>query len=207
MQNLIALVLLMSLILTSGANAASYLLTDGEVIDPIQNRYGGDLAYTGPDLEGDAHLAGVNLSDAYLDSAYLQHADLRGADLTGAELSDGDLSFADLTDANLRAARLDAVDLTGATLSYADLRHATLFDASVPLATLSYANLSYVDLSYVDGLSSASGIAYYNAETDFSHTGFDPVAAGWIFVPEPSGMLLGLAALSCVGLLARRRAH
>ena len=63
-----------------------------------------------------------------------------------------------------------------------------------------------------------TGSPYYDAETDFTNAWdgapwdgagvpFDPVAKGWIFVPEPNGTLLGLAALSCVGLLARRRAH
>ncbi|MCS5618504.1 MAG: pentapeptide repeat-containing protein, partial [Myxococcota bacterium] len=33
----------------------------------------------------------------------------------------------------------------------------------------------------------------YDANTDFTGTGFDPVAAGWTLVPEPnSALLLGL---------------
>jgi hypothetical protein len=37
MRNLIALVFLLGLLLTSGAQAASYLKTDGAVVDPIQS--------------------------------------------------------------------------------------------------------------------------------------------------------------------------
>lgn len=43
------------------------------------------------------------------------------------------------------------------------------------------------------------GSPLYDPNTDFTGTGFDPVAAGWTFVPEPDTALflgLGLAALA-----------
>ena len=37
------------------------------------------------------------------------------------------------------------------------------------------------------------GGAFYDINTDFTGTGFDPVAAGWTLVPEPgTALLLGL---------------
>ena len=54
MQKLITLVFLLGLILTSGANAASYQMNDGTIVDPIQSMLGGDLAYAGFNLEPNA---------------------------------------------------------------------------------------------------------------------------------------------------------
>ena len=86
-------------LVASGAQAASYVQIDGTVVDPIQSRLGGDLAYAGPNLEP---------------KAYLQSADLSGANLTDADLREADLSDADLRDANLIGATMTATDLTGA---------------------------------------------------------------------------------------------
>ena len=313
MQKLITLVFLLGLILTSGANAASYQMTDGTIVDPIQSVLGGDLDYAGANLEPNADLTNANLTDAFLGYADLAGANLSNADLTGADLryvssggitgvplalkgnwtlvggyligpsanlTGADLAGADLAGANLNRAYLSSANLTDANLADADLTEANLTDANLTDADLSYANLRYADLNDANlsganltgadlseaNLSNADlndanlsgarlwslnltganltgadlsladlryadlrganlyqttylgvtyGLPYYNAETDFTdawdtYVGgslFDPVAADWILVPEPSGTLLGLAALSCVGLLARRRAH
>lgn len=73
----------------------------------------------------------------------------------------------------------------GATLAFvdltqADLRGADLSFASFTAAILSLADLSNADLSFAGGLAFSLGPARYNACTDFTGTGFDPVAAGWI---------------------------
>jgi uncharacterized protein YjbI with pentapeptide repeats len=94
--------------------------------------------------------------------------------------------FANLSDANLTFADLTFADLSGAYLNFANL---------------SRANLSDADLSGAIGLERTIGRPDYNSTTDFTGTGFDPVAAGWHLVPEPTS----LALLSLGGLLLTRR--
>ena len=247
MRNLIALILLLGLLLTSGANAASYQMTDGTIVDPIQYRCGafpfppcGDHPYAGANLEPNesfggadldyADLSNADLRGAVLDSAKLYDAILTGANLTIANLFEANLTNADLSGAILYEANLHSTDLSGATLYEANLHSAYLWDANLTGADLTGADLTAANLRYAHMygadltnanltdaryLGQSAGSPYYNAETDFTNawdgvpgsTLFDPVAAGWTFVPEPNGMLLGIAALSCVGLLARRRAH
>ena len=95
------------------------------------------------------------------------------ANLSNADLSDADLSGADLSGANLFNVNLDGADLTGA------------------------------NLTNVLGLITSIGDAFYDINTDFSGTTFDPVAAGWTFVPEPNTALL--MSLGLAGLAATRR--
>ena len=213
MQNLIALVLLVVLLLASGAQSASYLRIGGDVVDPIQSNGGGDLAYAGANLEplaglADANLRNANLRNANLYGANLPYANLGYADLSNADLSNADLTDADLSNADLSYVWLPEADLTNANLSYANLSYAYMDHASLEGANLEIANLS--ESFY---LGTTTGSPYYSAETDFTNAWaelpggslFDPVAAGWIFVPEPTSVLLQLTApLTLAGL--RRRA-
>lgn len=187
------------------ADAASYERTDGYTVDPIHTTSGGCYCAIGwelgPDsyLRGldimravltDANLSGSDLSESSMPLAVLYRSNLKNADLSDAFLSNTQITFSDLRDANLTGAylyraSLRGSDLTGADLSYANLTRAYLIDA----------DFSGADLTGAFNLESTSGPAFYDADTDFTDTFFDPVAAGWIFVPEPSGQALGMAGL------------
>ena len=105
----------------------------------------------------------------------------------GANLADADLAYAYLTNANLGSSNLSYANLNGANLSNADLTGA---------------NLAGAILYFAYGLSTTTGIPDYDALTNFTGTGFDPVAAGWNLVPEPSTALL--MGLGLFGLAARK---
>ena len=205
-------------LVASGANAASYQSVHWTIVDPIQNRWngtvpGGDHAYAGANLEPNADLSYADLTDAYLYEANLIAANLTGADLNNADLRYADLTNADLYEANLIYADLTGVYLEGADLSYADLSGAHLHFTNWFAANLTGADLNNANLYDAYDLGYSTGSAYYNAETDFTNawadsgsTLFDPVAAGWTFVPEPStALLLGIGMM---GLgMRRRRTH
>jgi len=172
-----------------------------------------------------ADLTAAFLSDAFLSAAILTNADLTGADLTGAFLDGADLTDADLTDANLLGADLIGADLTGAFLTDADLTDANLLGADLTAAFLSDAfltnadltgadltgafldgaNLSGARLDYATTLYTTVGAALYDSDTDFTGTGFDPVAAGWTLVPVPEPSTALLMGLGLAGLATIRR--
>ena len=167
---LLILAVLVSLA-SSSAFAASYQRTDGTIVDPILviPPQNDIHPYAGPNLRPNALAPG----------AWLPGAALPGADLTGADLSGAILELANLEGASLFDANLNGVNLIGANLDGANLSGANLFNAAALFASV--------------------GSAFYDINTDFTGTGFDPVAAGWTFVPEPSTALLlglGLTALA-----------
>jgi hypothetical protein len=164
------LVLAAVLVLVAGAAQASlYLQIGGNVVDPILTTSGAVHPYSGPNLQPAAYLLAANLSNAYLSNANLSNANLYGAYLSNA---------------NLYGAYLGSANLSGAYLGSANLSGAYLGSAN---------------LYYANDLSTTTGTPDYDALTNFTGTGFDPVAAGWNLVPEPSTALflgLGLAGMA-----------
>lgn len=144
-MRMLALILISALSLaSSSAFAASYQQNDGTIVAPIQDYFGGNIPYSGSNLQPGAVLTNADLS----------YANLGNANLSDAILADANLSDANLTNANLSGALLDFANLTNADLTGAILAN-------------------------VIGLGSSTGAALYSINTDFTGTGFDPVAAGW----------------------------
>ncbi len=179
----LALILISAFCLTSSqALAASYQRTDGTIVDPILDTLGSVHPYSGSNVGP---------------SAGLIFADLSSADLASVDLTSSLLGFANLTSANL--ANADFTSALAANTSWAG-------------ADVTGADFTLIgSLFNANGLGVTTGAALYAATTSFSGAWadeamtipFDPVAAGWTLVPEPSAATL--IALGIAGLATRRR--
>ena len=142
MHRFALLVVAVTFLTSSMAQAASYQKTDGTIVDPIIDTGGNPHSYSGNNLE-----PGANLSSAVLPDANLNFADLTAATLTDADLTFADLIFAGLTNADLTNADLTSADLTSADLRFADLTDADLTNADLTNADLYRAYLTDADLT------------------------------------------------------------
>jgi len=204
-------------------DAASYQKTDGTIVDPIQSVEGGDLPYSGNNLEPVANLRHADLYYADLRHADLRHADLAYADLAYANLENADLTYTKLGyikiyNAYLGYANLGYADLGYANLEQADLTNADLHHASLENADFTEANLSGSNFSAVFYYPNSTWTdAFYYAENEpIWGTGMDEAwrsSVGIVEisslgegspVPEPSTLLLALLGLALVPRRRRR---
>lgn len=160
-----------------------------------------------------ANLSSVDLSGLNATEVYAFETSFRNAMLDGSYLAMV-ANDADFSGASLRGAVFERIDdtptsLTGARLVAADLSGA-VFSRSFPLLPgidVSGANFSRSVLRDAVGLGNAEGAALYDAATDFTNSWadleatvpFDPVTAGWTFIPEPNAALLTSLGLAVLG--------
>ena len=83
------LIVAVTLLTSSIAQAASYQMTSGTIVDPILDTSGSIHDYSGNNLEPGANLPRANLTYANLTDADLCDADLRYANLDDATFSTG----------------------------------------------------------------------------------------------------------------------
>jgi len=115
------LIVAVTLLTSSVAQAASYRRLGGAIVDPIMDTGGNPHSYSGNNLKSDADLTGADLTHAHLIWAKLYSADLTDANLTYANLWYAHLGYANLTNADLTGANLTDATLTNTILTAATL--------------------------------------------------------------------------------------
>ena len=179
------LIVAVTLLSGSVAQAASYKKTDGTIVDPILLIHGSTLPYSGDNLEPYAILSSANLKNAYLVGADLWRVDLGRANLESADLSSANLEDADLYYANLYNADLTGADLTDAYLGFTDLD-----DATFSTGTTLYDGQTVLQHGYHDD---PAGLEVY-LKAPWPGISADS-ASNLTIVPEPASVFLLLTAL------------
>ena len=122
------ILLLFAALAVTSVEAAWYQKNDGTIVDPIQSVLGGNLAYTGNNLEPNANLDSADLTGANLDRARTWSGCESGRSKVGRRGHELErtCTYANLTSADFNYAVLGSADLTGADLTGADLTGADL---------------------------------------------------------------------------------
>ena len=152
-----------------------------------------------------ASLRFAKLANANFNYAHMEGADLEGAEVSPASLWEVNLSEALLTDAVLAEVFMHFANLGGADLRGTDFKGADLTSSLFLEAYVEGADFRGAILSGAFHLATTTGSAFYDAETDFGDTGFDPAVAGWRLVPEPGADLFAFCGLATLAALATAR--
>ena len=196
-----ALLTLLLLLMSGGvAGAVSYQRTDGSISTV------GNLVCCGFPSQVSHYVSfigpGLGYSQAQLGFVSAPYADLRNSDLTNANLSNSDFSGGDFRGAKMLGTILSNTDLTNV-----DLRGASLVSAKW-LASVVGLPIYDSQTDFGSGVNAAYSFQGREAFSCFGYETteckrFDPVAAGWTLVPEPSSSLL--ISLGLIGMSLRRR--
>lgn len=136
----------------------------------------------GEEIETGGLFKNAKMGGARLVVANLSNCKMIGADLQGAELTLANMTNVDATGANFTGATLSGANLTNATLKQADMTNTGMFGA-----TVTNADFSSTNFTGALGLSTTNFATppIYDCATDFTATGFDPIAAGWTELAGP----------------------
>ena len=174
--------------------------TDGTIVNPITDRWGTPLNYSGQNLEPYA-----DLSNEYLVNAGLPDANLENTNFSATNLSSAHLSYANISNSNLTNTNLYSADMYFTNFSNSILQNANLSYSDMYYSNLKNANLLNADLSGALLIGVNFSGAIFNSDTIFPD-GFNPAAAGMTFVPLPAGIYLFLSGLvGLVGVKLRGR--
>lgn len=211
-MRLVALALFVAVSFASSSSlCASYVRTDGTIVDPILDTRGEVHTYDGPNLEPnfaylffvleveDANLDYANLSGALLTSANFRGASLRNARFPGAILFEADMAGAYMASARFAWADLRSANLTGsnfysAFLTSTRLAAAVLDGAVLRRASLHHANLDFASLVGADLRDANLSDVSMNAATDLTGAVYDydtVFPGGFYFLDGNWGLLYG----------------
>ena len=137
---------------------------------------------------GGAEIDGGGLfKSAKMGGARLVVANLTGSKMIGANLQGADLTLANMTNVDATGADFTGATLTAANLTNANFKQANMTNTGMNGANVTNANFSSANFTGAVGLSTThfSVPPVYDCATDFTATGFDPIAAGWSELAGP----------------------